>query len=99
MSGETLGKRIVSDPRFDACAASSRASAARCWPRSTPRRRPARLPLKTDDGVGELDRYEEVYRATGAARPILELAFQYLRRHVPQPVDPVLLHGDFRNGN
>jgi aminoglycoside phosphotransferase (APT) family kinase protein len=67
VSGETLGKRIVSDPRFD--------------------------------GVAELDRYEEVYRATGASRPILELAFQYLRKHVPEPVQPTLLHGDFRNGN
>jgi aminoglycoside phosphotransferase (APT) family kinase protein len=30
---------------------------------------------------------------------ILELAFQYLRAHLPEPVEPVLLHGDFRNGN
>ena len=79
--------------------ASSPASAARCWSRSTRRRRRPGLDLKTVDGVGELDRYEEVYRATGAERPILELAFQYLRRHVPAPVEPVLLHGDFRNGN
>jgi len=97
--GETLGKKIVSDPRFDAV----RPQLARqCGEslvaihRTVP---PPGLKLKAVDGVAELDRYEEVYRATGAERPILELAFQYLRKHVPAPVEPTLLHGDFRNGN
>jgi aminoglycoside phosphotransferase (APT) family kinase protein len=99
VDGETLGKKIVGDPRFDAV----RAGLARqCGEslvaihKTTP---PAGLELKVVDGVAELDRYEEVYRASGAQRPILELAFQYLRKHVPAPVEPVLLHGDFRNGN
>ena len=99
VSGETLGKRITSDPRFDAIRP---ALARQCGEvlvpihATTP---PPGLKLKAVDGTLELDRYEEVYRATGAERPILELAFQYLRRHVPTPVKPVLLHGDFRNGN
>lgn len=99
VSGETLGKRITSDPRFDAIRS---ALARQCGEvlvpihATTP---PPGLKLKSVDGTQELDRYEEVYRATGAERPILELAFQYLRRHVPAPVEPVLLHGDFRNGN
>ncbi|WP_296598032.1 phosphotransferase family protein [Phenylobacterium sp.] len=97
--GETLGKKIVSDPRFDAV----RPQLARQCGESlvaihkTPP--PPGLKLKAVDGVAELDRYEEVYRATGARRPILELAFQYLRKHVPPRVEPTLLHGDFRNGN
>lgn len=99
VDGETLGKKIVSDPRFDAV----RPGLARQCGESlvaihrTPP--PPGLNLKAVDGTAELDRYEEVYRATGAERPILELAFQYLRKHVPAPVEPVLLHGDFRNGN
>ncbi|MEO8114742.1 MAG: phosphotransferase family protein, partial [Phenylobacterium sp.] len=99
VGGETLGKRIVSDPRFDAV----RGKLARqCGEvlvpihATTP---PPGLNLKTSDGLGELDRYEEVYRATEAQRPILDLAFQYLRKHLPEPAEPVLLHGDFRNGN
>ena len=67
--------------------------------RTLPELAPAGMNLKVVDGAIELDRYEEVYRATGAERPILELAFQYLRRRLPDPVEPVLLHGDFRNGN
>ena len=99
VDGETLGKRITSDARFDAIRP---ALARQCGEvlvpiHATPP--PPGLNLKTVDGALELDRYEEVYRATGAQRPILELAFQYLRKHLPEPVDPVLLHGDFRNGN
>ncbi len=99
VDGETLGKRITSDARFDAIRP---ALARQCGEvlvpiHATPP--PPGLKLKIVDGALELDRYEEVYRATGAQRPILELAFQYLRNHLPEPVDPVLLHGDFRNGN
>ena len=99
VDGETLGRKITSDVRFDAIRP---ALARQCGEvlvgihATTP---PPELNLKTVDGALELDRYEEVYRATGARRPILELAFQYLRKHLPEPVEPVLLHGDFRNGN
>jgi aminoglycoside phosphotransferase (APT) family kinase protein len=99
VDGETLGRKITSDARFDAV----RPVLARQCGESlvaihkTPP--PSGLKLKAVNGAEELDRYEEVYRATGAERPILELAFQYLRQHTPEPVEPVLLHGDFRNGN
>jgi len=99
VDGETLGRRIVGDPRFDAV----RGKLARqCGEALVPIHAtspPDGLNLKVSDAEGELDRYEEVYRATGAERPILELSFQYLRKHLPQPVAPKLLHGDFRNGN
>ena len=99
VNGETLGRKITSDARFDAI----RPQLARqCGESLVAIHRTAPPPgakLKSVDGLQELDRYEEVYRATGAERPILELAFQYLRRHTPEPVAPVLLHGDFRNGN
>ncbi|HEY8004397.1 MAG TPA: phosphotransferase family protein [Phenylobacterium sp.] len=99
VEGETLGRKIVGDPRFDAV----RGKLARqCGEALVPIHAtppPEGLNLKVSDAQGELDRYEEVYRATGALRPILDLSFQYLRRHRPAPVEPVLLHGDFRNGN
>lgn len=99
VDGETLGKKIVGDPRFDAVRG---VLARQCGESLAPIHAtppPAGLKLKVSDAVGELDRYEASYRESGARRPILELAFQYLRRNVPTPVEPVLLHGDFRNGN
>ena len=99
VDGETLGRKITSDARFDAIrpALARQCGEALVAIHATPP--PSGLNLKTVDAALELDRYEEVYRATGARRPILELAFQYLRKHRPEPVEPVLLHGDFRNGN
>jgi aminoglycoside phosphotransferase (APT) family kinase protein len=99
IAGETLGKRIVGDARFDAVRGSLAYQCGEVLAQIHATPPPLNLGLKTIDAAGELDRYEEVYRATGAARPILELAFQYLRRHAPEPVAPTLLHGDFRNGN
>jgi aminoglycoside phosphotransferase (APT) family kinase protein len=99
VGGETLGKKIVSDPRFDAVRPGLARQCGESLVAIHKTAPPPGLNLKAVDGVAELDRYEEVYRATGAERPILELAFQYLRRRVPPPVEPTLLHGDFRNGN
>jgi aminoglycoside phosphotransferase (APT) family kinase protein len=99
VAGETLGKKIVGDPRFEAVRSGlARQCGAALVPihATTP---PAGLKLKTSDAAGELERYWESYLAAGADRPILELAFQYLRGRIPPPVEPTLLHGDFRNGN
>ena len=35
----------------------------------------------------------------GVDRPVFALAFRWLQDHMPAPVEPVLLHGDFRMGN
>jgi aminoglycoside phosphotransferase (APT) family kinase protein len=99
VGGETLGRRIVSDPKFDAVRGKLARQCGKVLVPIHATPPPPGLNLKVSDGEGELNRYEEVYRASGAERPILELAFQYLRRHLPEPVEPILLHGDFRNGN
>lgn len=37
--------------------------------------------------------------ALGEPHPALELGLRWLRRHLPDPVAPALVHGDFRLGN
>ncbi|CAN5837816.1 phosphotransferase family protein [soil metagenome] len=98
IGGEALGRKIVADPRFEAV----RPKLARQCGQILAQihsASPEGIPLKRSDAAEELDRYEQVYRQSGAQRPILELAFQHLKKHTPAPVADVLLHGDFRNGN
>jgi aminoglycoside phosphotransferase (APT) family kinase protein len=99
VEGETLGRRIVRDAAF---AAIRPDLARRCGEvlaiiHATPL---SALPaLTASTALDELDRYEAIYRQSGAARPIFELALRKLRAAAPPHEQPVLLHGDFRNGN
>jgi aminoglycoside phosphotransferase (APT) family kinase protein len=46
-----------------------------------------------------LDEMKVRFVSYGGDRPIFALAFRWLQDHMPAPVEPVLLHGDFRMGN
>lgn len=99
VEGETLGRRIVRGERFAAIRPALAAQCGRILRTIHDTPPPAAARLTTSDALGELDRYEAAYRASGAERPVLELALRHLRRHAPEPVAPRLLHGDFRTGN
>jgi aminoglycoside phosphotransferase (APT) family kinase protein len=99
VEGETLGKRIARDPPFEEV---RKTLAYRCGEvlaqiHTIPL---AGLPpLVTSTAATELAKYEEVYRGLDARRPIFEAAFRYLKDRAPAVDAPVLVHGDFRNGN
>jgi aminoglycoside phosphotransferase (APT) family kinase protein len=99
ISGETLGRKIVSDPRFEAVRPRLARQCGEILAQIHATPPPPEAHLKSADFLGELARYEEVYRTSGAERPVLELAFQHLKKHAPEPAPLTLLHGDFRNGN
>jgi aminoglycoside phosphotransferase (APT) family kinase protein len=99
VAGETLGRRIVSDPRFEPVRPKLARQCGEILAQIHATPPPEAAGLKTADFLGELARYEEIYRASGAERPVLELAFQHLKKHAPDPQPLTLLHGDFRNGN
>lgn len=97
VAGETLGRKIVADPRFETVRPKLARQCGQILAQihtATPK-----VDLKTVDFLEELERYDLVYRQSGAERPILELALQHLKKAAPPPIAPVLLHGDFRNGN
>lgn len=47
----------------------------------------------------EVARYRAVLDTAGELRPALEYALAWLAANAPDPVAPVLVHGDFRTGN
>jgi aminoglycoside phosphotransferase (APT) family kinase protein len=99
VEGEALGSRIVRGSGF---ATVRPGLARRCGEvlaaiHAVP---VAALPDLPQSGpTAELDKYEALYRASGAERPVFELAFRRLRRLAPPPGQTTLVHGDFRNGN
>ena len=99
IDGETLGRRIVRDDGF---AEVRRTLAFRCGEvmaaiHAVPL--PGLPELPTTDALQVIGRYETAYRDLGARRPVLEAAFRWLEKSAPKLSGPVLVHGDFRNGN
>ncbi|WP_298283919.1 phosphotransferase [Novosphingobium sp.] len=52
--------------------------------------------LDPAEGVEGLARQ---FADAGGDRPLIALGLAWLRRHLPPPADPVVVHGDFRIGN
>ncbi|WP_339348144.1 phosphotransferase family protein [uncultured Sphingomonas sp.] len=98
LTGETLGKRIATDPAFAPARAilAGQCGAALARIHATP----PPPGLDTIDAAETLARYERIWRQSGAVRPAIEAAFRWLEARLPHtPVGPRLVHGDFRNGN
>ena len=57
---------------------------------------PALPQPEPDELLAEMKARFAIY---GGDRPVFALAFRWLEDHLPTPVEPVLLHGDFRMGN
>lgn len=100
IEGETLGRKIVRDEKFAEA-------------RKTLARRAGELMAKIHEipvsrlpklrAAGARVRFDELharYRAGGTPRPVMALAFEWLRERLPREErEPRLVHGDFRNGN
>lgn len=99
LAGETLAPRILRREQFAAArerlARQCGAALASIHAADTPTGRTlADSPAET-----VLDDYRRRYDAFRLPRPVFELAFRWLAERLPPRADPVLVHGDFRNGN
>jgi aminoglycoside phosphotransferase (APT) family kinase protein len=102
LDGEAIARRLLRDERYATARARlvdelARAAAAlHALPLAelpsveVPAGHPAEAAV--DALEAELDR-------VGEPHPALELGLRWLRRNLPQPVAPALVHGDFRLGN
>jgi aminoglycoside phosphotransferase (APT) family kinase protein len=99
VAGETLGGRIVRDPRF----AEVRPKLARqCGEilakiHAIPTEHAP--PLKHAGAAELIAQLQASYETTEWPRPVFDLAFRWLGERMPPPARPRLVHGDFRNGN
>jgi aminoglycoside phosphotransferase (APT) family kinase protein len=100
IEGETLGKKIVRDERFAGARTRLAAQCGSALARIHAIALDALPPLRVAPADVELDYWWGQHRTYGMRNPVFELAFQWLRRHLPPAAqDHVLVHGDFRNGN
>jgi aminoglycoside phosphotransferase (APT) family kinase protein len=99
LEGETLGLRIVRDAAFaparDLLPAQCGAALAAIHALPV-----AGLPPLDRRGPAEtLAFYREAWERDWMPRAAIEAAFRWLADTVPDPVEPTLVHGDFRTGN
>jgi aminoglycoside phosphotransferase (APT) family kinase protein len=99
IAGATIPSKILRAPELadarDKLAAQLGTIAAgihRIDPKSVPA-----LPLL--DAARQLALLRSQYETQSTARPVFELAFRWLREHLPAPATPALVHGDYRHGN
>jgi aminoglycoside phosphotransferase (APT) family kinase protein len=52
-----------------------------------------------DPALAQIDEWERQLDEIGEPLPTVELGLRWLRAHAPEPVEPRLVHGDFRLGN
>jgi aminoglycoside phosphotransferase (APT) family kinase protein len=100
VEGETLGRKIVRD---DAFAEARKTLAWRCGQVMAMIHALPVADLPKLRVAGAATRVEEIYaryKADGRPRPVISMAFEWLRANLPpEPSKPILVHGDFRNGN
>jgi len=99
IAGETLGKRIAQGEAFAAVRPKLAFQCGEALAKIHAIPLEGLPELQRSGALDELEKYETVYRNLGARRPILEAAFKWLKAKAPPLDRPVMLHGDFRNGN
>jgi aminoglycoside phosphotransferase (APT) family kinase protein len=100
VAGETLGHRIVRDPRFAAIRQHLAHDCGAMMARIHAMPKERLPPLRRADARLRTDELYRRYQTLSAPRPVFALAFRWLREHLPstEPTE-CLVHGDFRNGN
>lgn len=107
IDGETIPRKLLRDPALAAARAGMAAQFGRILAAIHGIDRVAHgLDFLTAPSDGqspaqsELDRFEQIYRGiTLDPHPAFELAFRWLRSHMPGGAECVVVHGDYRMGN
>jgi len=96
VAGETIGRRIVSRPELDGARHLLPLQLAEEIAKVHAIEHGAVPFLHAGDVIG---RFEHELDSVGEPHPAIELGLHWLREHRPEPLPPVVSHGDFRIGN
>jgi aminoglycoside phosphotransferase (APT) family kinase protein len=99
LPGETLGRKIVSDPALDRARErlTEQCAEALAHIHAIPLAEAEWLPRRP--AAVQIEELANIHRSYGDALPVFELAISWLDRHLPLDSPDVVVHGDFRNGN
>ena len=99
VSGETIARRILREPRFAPLRAGFAEECAAILARIH-RLDAAALPFLQPCGAAEqIALYRRVYDALAHPQPVIELGLRWAERHQPAGRRTAVVHGDFRLGN
>jgi aminoglycoside phosphotransferase (APT) family kinase protein len=98
VAGETIPKRILTEPRLAAARSALPAQLGAALGRlhTVPT---GRVTVDVGGPRDEVAEWRDYLDSYGQPHPAFELAMRWLDAHRPDPVPDVLLHGDFRIGN
>jgi len=99
IEGETIPRRILRDDEY---AKARTKLAAQCGEQAALIHALPVSDLPTLPVLGaaeQIEQYRGVLDSLGEPHPAFELGLRWLAEHEPAPVEPHLVHGDFRNGN
>jgi aminoglycoside phosphotransferase (APT) family kinase protein len=100
IDGETLARRILRNPEFAAIRPRLAFQCGTILARIHAVPTDDLPPLRTQFAADQLDELYTSYRSFGGGSAVFEIAFRWLREHLPRRADtPRLVHGDFRHGN
>lgn len=97
LTGETLPRKILRDERFAQTRAKLTDQCASALARI--HATPLASGLPTLGPLEQLQELERLFRDYAVASPTFELAFRWIKEHLPVGDEMTMVHGDFRNGN
>lgn len=99
IAGETLGQRITRAPELAAARQALPGQCARVLADIHRTDTTSLPPLPAEPPARMIGQLRELHDGFGVRLPVFELAFAWLRKHLPDGHQRRLVHGDFRNGN
>jgi aminoglycoside phosphotransferase (APT) family kinase protein len=99
VEGETIPRRILRDDAYASARPRLASQAGEIAARIHAVPLGALPPLPVAGPAEQLDQYRALLDAWDEPHPAFELGFRHLAERLPAPRDPVLVHGDYRNGN